>query len=91
MSFADFLLIPVLIAPLVGGVLLGLTSGGWYYFGTVFIFYLCFGLMEFLSTKFRGRSISKDIARSKPIVFWTIIATWMIMNVGIAIHWWMCR
>lgn len=91
MGIADILIIPVLIAPLVPACIMGFTGHGWFYFLTVFTFYLCFGFFEWLSVKIRKRSISKDIARTKPSLFWSIIGTWTLMHVGITLHWWLMR
>jgi len=91
MSIADIIIIPALVAPLVSAVMLALSGGGWYFFACVLGFYCFFGLCEFLSKKFRGRTISQDIARAKPALFWAIIGSWTLMHVVLSIHWWMCR
>lgn len=91
MSKADVLLIPALLLPLIPAVIMGINGYGWFYFLTIFVFYLCFGLFEFLSIKIRKKSISKDIASTPPTLFWFIIGTWFVMNFGIAVHWIMMR
>lgn len=91
MTLANIILIPALILPLIPAVIMGFTGSGWFYFLTIFTFYLCFGIFEFLSTKIRRKTISKDIAETKPALFWMIIGTWTLMNVGIAAHWWLMR
>ena len=91
MAFTDMLLIPVLILPLIPAVLMGLGGHGWFYFFTFFVFYLCFGLFEFLSIKIRKKSISKDIAETKPALFWSIVASWLVLAGGLSIHWFLMR
>ena len=91
MSFTDILLIPVLILPLIPAAVMGFTGHGWFYFLTLFVFYLCFGLFEFLSIKFRKKSISKDIAETKPALFWAIVASWVVLAGGLSLHWALMR
>ena len=87
----DLLLIPILVAPLIPASIMGFTGYGWYYFATVFVFYMCFGLMEFLSKKFRNKTISQDIASTPSPLFWSIVGTWSFMHLGITLHWWCGR
>ena len=91
MKLRDMLLLPVLVAPLVPAAVMGFTGSGWWYLITLVTFYACFGVFEYFSNKTRGTSISEDIARTKPTLFWWIIGTWTFMQTGITLHWWLSR
>ncbi len=91
MAFGDFILIPVLLAPLVPAVIMGLNGHGWFYTFVWIAFYIFFGVCEFLSKKFRDRTISQDIARTSPKVFWSIVGSWILLAGGLSLHWFLMR
>lgn len=86
-KFDTVMLIVALVAPLIPAVIMGFTGYGWYYFATVMTFYACFGFYEFLSKKFRDKTISQDIASTPTPLFWSVIGTWTIMHLFITLHW----
>ena len=90
MKKADIFLL-VLPLPLIPAAIMGFTGHGWFYFLTVFTFYVCFGLFEWISVKTRKKSISREIADTPTPLFWAIIVTWTLMQVGITVHWVMMR
>lgn len=84
-------MIVAMLGPLVMGGIMGFSGYGWFYFLTVFTFYLCFGLFEFLSVKFRKKTISQDISRLPAPLFWGVIGTWTFMHVILTLHWYLGR
>ena len=91
MKKADMVLLIALLSPIPPGIIMWVKGFGWEYLGTNILFDCCFGIMEMISIKTRKRSISRDIANTPKWLFWTVIATWEIMQVGIAVHWIMMR
>lgn len=87
----NLVLIIALLVPLAASIVMGLSGGGWFYAGVWAIFYPIFGLMEFLSVKFRKKTISKDIAALSAGKFWFIIASWFVLSIGLSIHWYLMR
>lgn len=87
MKLRDAIMIPALVLPLIPAVIMGFTGYGWYYFAAIFIFYLVFGLLEYLSGKNRGTPITKDIANTPSALFWSIIVTWTAMHILLTWHW----
>jgi hypothetical protein len=84
-------LVVALISPIVPAVIMARTGHGWYYLLVWVLFYPIFGFCEFLSIKNRKRSISKDIAATPPLLFWSIVLSWEFLTVGLAVHWYMMR
>ena len=91
MGFKDFILIPTLLAPGLAAVLMGLNGGGWWYALVWGIFYPIFGFCEYMSSKTRGKTISKDIALLPNPIFWSIIGSWWILTIGLSLHWYLMR
>ena len=87
----DLILIPALLIPIIPAIFMGLKGYGWFYLIVWCAFYVFFGLCEILSKKFRGKSISKDIANSPAYIFWSIIASWFLLSAGLFIHWGLMR
>ena len=69
MKFQDAILIPVLLLPLVPAVMMGFKGYGWFYILVWVAFYVFFGICEMLSKKFRGKTISRDIANTPAPIF----------------------
>jgi len=91
MKKGELYFVLAMILPLIPGVIMGFTGHGWYYFLTVFTFYLCFGFYEWRSVATRKKSISQDIGKvhkEKPWLFWFLVISWTLMHVAITIHWW---
>ena len=89
-KLGNMLFFSSLALPLIPAGALGIAGHGYYYLYTLLAFYSFFGLMEFLSIKNRGQTISADIGdahREKPVIFWAIIGTWALMCVALIIHW----
>jgi len=87
----DLILIPALLLPLVPAVWMGFKGFGWFYCIVWVAFYIFFGICEVLSKKFRGKTISRDIANTPPVIFWSIIGSWALLSLGLSIHWAMMR
>lgn len=87
----DLILIPALLAPMVPAVLMGLKGYGWWYLIVWVAFYIFFGICEALSKKFRGKTISRDIANTPAPIFWSIIGSWLLLSVGLSLHWYLMR
>jgi len=87
----DLILIPALLLPLVPAVFMGLKGYGWFYLLVWIAFYIFFGICEMLSKKFRGKTISRDIANTPPVIFWSIIGSWFLLSGGLFIHWFLMR
>jgi len=84
-------LVIALLVPLAAAVVMGISGRGWFYAGVWIIFYPIFGLMEFLSVKFRKKTISKDIASLPSFQFWFIVASWFVLAGGLSLHWYIMR
>ena len=91
MAFGDFILIPALLLPLVPSVWMGLNGYGWFYCLVWVAFYIFFGICEMLSKKFRNKTISQDIAKTPPKIFWAIIGSWILLAGGLSLHWFLMR
>lgn len=87
----DLILIPALLLPLVPAVWMGFNGYGWFYCIVWVAFYIFFGICEMLSKKFRGKTISRDIANTPPIVFWSIVGSWILLAGGLSLHWALMR
>lgn len=84
-------LVVALLTPLFPAVWMGFNGYGWFYLIVWVAFYIFFGICEMLSKKFRNKMISRDIADTPPIIFWSIITSWFILAGGLSIHWIMMR
>lgn len=91
MAFGDMILIPALLVPLVPAIIMGFKGFGWFYLLVWVAFYIFFGICEMLSKKFRDKTISQDISSTPPKVFWFIIASWLILSLGLSLHWFLGR
>lgn len=61
----------------------------WHMFWLFAIFYILFGIMELLSIKSKGVTISERVGnlhREEPWKFWIIQGSWVIMCAGLFIH-----
>jgi hypothetical protein len=87
----DLILIPALLAPLIPAVWMGFKGFGWFYTIVWVAFYIFFGICEMLSVKFRKKTISRDIANTPPIVFWSIVGSWFLLAGGLSLHWFLMR
>ena len=87
----DLILIPVLLAPLIPAILMGLKGYGWWYLIVWVAFYIFFGICEMLSKKFRGKTISRDIANTPNFIFWSIVGSWFLLSFGLSLHWFLMR
>ena len=91
MKLRDFVLIPALLTPVVPAVIMGLKGYGWWYCIVWVAFYIFFGICEILSKKFRGKSISRDIADTPTPIFWSIVGSWLLLSLGLSLHWALMR
>ena len=91
MSLKDIILIPALLLPLIPAILMGLKGYGWFYAMVWGAFYVLFGICEMLSVKFRKKTISRDIASTPAPIFWSIVGTWILLALGLSLHWWLMR
>jgi hypothetical protein len=87
----DLILIPALLLPLVPAVWMGFKGYGWWYLIVWVAFYMFFGVCEILSKKFRDKTISRDIADTPPLVFWSIVGSWFLLAGGLSLHWLLMR
>jgi len=90
-AFGDLILIPALLIPLIPAFLMGRAGYGWFYLLVWIAFYIFFGICEMLSKKFRGRTISQDISKTPPKIFWFIVVSWLILSLGLSLHWYLGR
>lgn len=87
MTLRQAILIPTLGLPLASAIVLGLNGGGWFYLMMVGGAIALLGILELISIKKRGRTISKDIGLAKPWVFWLVTGSFLFMGIGMAVHW----
>ena len=87
MKLKDALLIPGLLLPLIPAVIMGLKGYGWFYLLVWVAFYTAFGLLEWWSTKKRGKTISQDISSTPGWIFWMVVGSWVIFPLMLILHW----
>jgi hypothetical protein len=81
-----------LLVPFIPATIMGFMGFGWYYLATWFMFYLAFGIFgEWLSVKFRGKTVSRDIADTPLWLFIFILISWVVFPVILMVHWAMMR
>lgn len=76
-----------LLLPVGSAVALGVTGGGWFYLYMMLSVTAALGVFELISYKKRGRTISEDIGKSKPWVFWFVTGSFILLGVFMAWHW----
>jgi len=61
----------------------------YYQLGVVIIFFICFGLMEWLAVARTGRSISQqfwEFKKRNPVGAWILVICWFIAWMALLIH-----
>ena len=87
MTLRTIVLIPALGLPILSSIVLGIYGGGWYYCGLIISMFVLFIIAEVLSIKKRSKTISQDIAEAPKWVFWFVTGSFLILGVGMSIHW----
>jgi len=86
----EIIFVILLVCGMLGsGIVVGLMGGGWFLLGVFAIFFLCFGIMEYLSVKKTGKSISQsfwDFGRKHPKMKWVVIAALTIAWLSLMAH-----
>lgn len=87
MKLRQIILAVSLALPLGASVVLGLNDGGWYYCILIASMIVILGILELISYKRRGRTISQDIGRAPKWLFWFVTGSFMFLGLGMSIHW----
>lgn len=86
----EILFVILLVTGMLGsGVVVGFMGGGWFLLGVFVIFFLCFGLMEWLAVKKTGKSISQQFwafGEKHPIMKWVVITALIVAWLSLMWH-----